>query len=98
MNVSDYTPEQNQWLKMRTAFRANKSHECHGFKNMAVTKDGQLCIGMTLNKTWSHYSATYTQKDGVRSFESREWDLQGKSLDGFADLNMATVNKGVYTI
>lgn len=93
------TIEQKEWLKMRDDAKANKLNSIASFNNMALTVDGYLCIGMTHNKTWSKYSCTYTQIDGVRDFGGAyDWDLYGNSLDGFSDLDLSTIQVGVRVI
>ena len=67
-------------------------------KNIAYTTDGTRCISMTKNKTWGYYSCLYVEIDGQRYVSSRKWDMQGNSLDGRSNLDLATVDIGVYTI
>jgi hypothetical protein len=67
-------------------------------KNIAYTTDGTRCISMTKNKTWSYYSCLYVEVGGRRYVSNRQWDMQGNSLDGRSNLDLATVQSGVYTI
>ena len=96
---SDYTPGEAKYAARQQAVKAGKPNAAIYFKNVAVTMAGDLCIGMTHNKTWSYYSCTYTQAGGVRDFAgSRSWSLSGVSNDGFSDLDLSTVSLGVRII
>ena len=97
--MSDHTAEQTQWLKMRDDAKASKPNAAMRFQNMALTTDGQLCIGMTHDIKLRRYSCTHLQTDGVRDFSGAcSWDNEGGSLDGLSDLNIATIQDGVRTV
>ena len=91
--------EQDQFQKMKQDAKDCKPNAATRFRNMALTVDGHLCIGMTHNKQWRKYSCTYTQVDGVRDFGgAHDWDLYGNSLDGYSDLDLSTIQDGVHVI
>lgn len=98
MSKKERTQDQKKWVRLKGYFESNQFHKCMGFQNMAVTKDGQLCIGMTHNKTWGYYSSSYMEKDGERLNDPRKWDLQGRSLDGGSDLYMSTIQSGIRVV
>ncbi len=93
----NYTPAQKEWLKRRGAVAAGKPNAIACFKNIALTVDGVLCLGMSYSAEHRRYSCTYTETDGVRDFGgSHLWDCEGGSLDcAVSDLNMKTIHESV---
>lgn len=98
MTKKKRTVDQEKWVRLKGFFDSGQFHKCHGFQNMAVTKDGELCIGMTHNNTWGHYSCTYLERGGQRLNEPSKWDLQGRSLDGGSDLYISTIQSGIRVV
>lgn len=93
------TKERVYYDQLKADAKAGKPNKHLLLNNLALTMAGDLCIGMTHNKTWSYYSCTYTQAGGVRDFAgSRSWSLSGVSNDGFSDLDLSTVSLGVRII
>lgn len=93
-----YTIEQQRWLDMRAAAEANKPNAATMFNNLALTMDGELCIGMTHDTARKTYSCSYIERDGVRYMTSRKWQEDGSSVDGDSDLNLKTIQVGVRAI
>lgn len=96
----NYTPGEAEYAKRKADVKAGKPNAGIYFKNIAVTVDGILCIGMTYSFERKCYSCTYTEIDGVRDFGgSHRWDKEGGSLDGsISNLNLASVSDGVRKI
>ncbi|WPJ30546.1 hypothetical protein [Pseudoalteromonas phage vB_PalP_Y7] len=93
------TPESIRWHEQRELYKRQPSKEPPSFKNSALTVDGELCIGMTHNKSVGYYACTYTELNGVRDFGgSRRWSLKGEAEDGGSDLLIDTVQLGIHTI
>lgn len=97
---SKYTPGEAEYLKRKAAVVAGKPNAYTYFKNVALTIDGVLCLGMTYSFERQCYSCTYTETDGVRDFGgSHRWDKEGVSLDSIiSDLDLESVNDGVRTV
>lgn len=95
----DYTAGETEYAKRRAAALAGKPLAEMYFKSMAVTEDGQLCIGMTYSLEWRRYSCSAMIIDGVRVNEPRRWNKAGYSLDDdLSALNIDSVHQGVRTI
>lgn len=93
------TPESIRWHEQQELYKRQPSKEPPSFKNSALTVDGELCIGMTHNKSVGYYACTYTELNGVRDFGgSRRWSLKGEAEDGGSDLQVDTVQLGIHTI
>lgn len=93
------TPEYERWHEQQELYKRQPSKEPPSFKNSALTVDGELCIGMTHNKSVGYYACTYTELNGVRDFGgSRRWSLKGEAEDGGSDLLIDTVQLGIHTI
>lgn len=93
------TNGQIEYARRHAAANANRPNAHGVFNSSALTLAGELCIGMTHNTQHNHYSCTYTEVDGVRDFGGcRQWDLQGRSMDGLSDLDLSTVQTGIRTI
>ena len=93
------TPEYDRWHELLAVSEKSPGKVPSSFKNSALTKAGELCIGMTHNKSVGYYGCTYTQINGVRDFGgARRWALNGVSNDGLSDLDLSTVQTGVHTI
>lgn len=99
MSDKERTIDEEKWIKHMIAAEANKPNAHLYFKNMAVTVDGELCIGMTHDTQHNRYSCTYMEVGGVRDFGGcRRWDIHGGSLDGLSDLRLDTVQQGIRKI
>jgi len=99
MSDKKFTVGQKKWLELREAARASKPNAWAYFKNIALTVDGMLCVGMSYSAEWRRYSCTYLLgEDGKINTEgdSRRWDCEGGSLDGGSDLNLETVSDAIY--
>lgn len=95
----DYTAGETEYLKRKAAALAGKPLAEMYFKSLAVTEDGQLCIGMTYSNEWRRYSCSAMIIDGVRVNEPRRWNKAGYSLDGdLSALNIGSVHQGVRVI
>lgn len=93
------TPEYERWHEQEALYKTKPSKEPPSFKNSALTIEGELCIGMTHNKSVGYLACTYTQLNGVRDFGgSRRWSLNGEAEDGGSDLQVDTVQLGIHTI
>lgn len=93
------TPEYERWHEQEALYKTKPSKEPPSFKNSALTIEGELCIGMTHNKSVGYLACTYTQLNGVRDFGgSRRWNLQGEATDAGSDLLIETVQLGIHTI
>ena len=92
------TPDQKKYYGLRRKIAAGQTLLNQDIKNLALTVDGHLCVGMTLNRTWGHYGSWAIETNGVREIRREEWDLNGRSLTGFSDLDMTTISKGVNTV
>ena len=93
------TPEYDRWHELLAVSEKSPGKVPSSFKNSALTKAGELCIGMTHNKSVGYYGCTYTQLNGVRDFGgSRRWDTQGSSTDGNSALLIDTVQPGVHSV
>ena len=93
------TPESISWHEQKDLYKRQPSKEPPSFKNSALTAAGELCIGMTHNKSVGYYGCTYTQLNGVRDFGgARRWDTQGASIDGNSALLIDTVQPGVHSV
>lgn len=98
-NKEDYTLDEQEWERRMLAAKANKPNAHAYFNNVALTKAGELCLGMTHDTQHNHYSCTYMEVNGVRDFGGcRRWNLQGHSLDGLSALRLSTVQVGVRKI
>jgi len=96
---ADYTKGEAEYAARKIAAKAGKPLAEMYFKSMAVTEDGQLCIGMSYSNEWRRYSCSAMIIDGVRVNEPRRWNKAGYSLDdGLSNLNTASVHMGVRTI
>jgi len=98
-NPKDYTAGEAEYLKRKAAALAGKPLAEMYFKSIAVTEDGQLCIGMTYSNEWRRYSCSAMIIDSTRVNEPRRWNKAGYSLDdGLSDLNMDSVHSSVRTV
>lgn len=97
---ANYTPGEVEYVKRKADVKAGKPNADLFFRNIAVTVDGVLCIGMTYIFERENYTCTYTESDGVRDFGgSHRWDKNGISLDdSISDLNLDSINDGVRKI
>lgn len=96
--MTTHSTEQKEWLQVRNDAKAAKGNAAMRLNNMALTIDGEMCIGMSYSNEWRRYSCSYMQIDGKRINEPSRWDSQGISLEGRSDLNMGTVQDGVRKI
>jgi|GEM_PF-6620610 len=99
MSDKAFTAGQKEWLKRRDAARANKPNAWAYFKNIALTVDGVLCVGMSYNHDLQRYSCTYLiGEDGKIDTEgdSHRWDAEGGALTDCADLNLGSVSDSIY--
>lgn len=96
--MTNRTIEQEEWLQLRNDAKAGKGNAAMRLNSMALTIDGEMCIGMSYSNEWRRYSCTYMQIDSKRLNEPSRWDSQGISLEGRSDLNMGTVQDGVRKI
>lgn len=92
-----YTVDQKKWLDRQAAVKAGKPLAHQSFKNLAVTEDGDLLIGMSYSIEWKQYSCSAIETDGIRVNDPLRWDKYGGSLDGGSDLNLASVHNDVRT-
>lgn len=93
------TPEFIRWHEQQALYASQPKKEVPSFKNSALNEAGELCIGMTHNKSFGYYACTYTELNGVRDFGgSRRWSLNGEAEDGGSDLLIDTVQLGIHTI
>lgn len=97
---SNYTAGEQKYLARQQAVKAGKPNAIAYFKNVALTVDGALCLGMSYSVEHRRYSCTYTETDSVRDFGgSHCWDVEGGSLDcAVSDLNMKTIHESVRKI
>lgn len=92
------TPEAIRWHELSELSKKDLGKVPRSFVNSALTVDGELCIGMTLNKSFGYYGCTYTQLNGARDFGgARRWNLHGEATDGGSDLDISTVQLGLHT-
>lgn len=99
MSDKKYTIDELEWIRRMRAAKAGKTNAQIYFNSIALTEDGELCLGMTHDTQHKHYSCTYMEMDGVRDFGGcRRWDLQGGSIDGLSDLRLDTVQVGIRKI
>lgn len=96
--MNNKTSGQIEYDRRQAAANANKPNAHAYFNNVALTFAGELCVGMTHSKTNNRFSCTYTGKASERDFgDSRQWDLQGFSMDGLSDLDLSTIQSGIRT-
>lgn len=95
MSDKNHTQEQREWLKAREDAKAHKPLAAARFNRLALTIDGELCLGMSYSVEWRRYSCRYMQINGERLNEPSRWDENGVSLEGRSDLNMGTVQPGI---
>ncbi len=91
----DYTPGEAKYAARRLAVNAGKPLAHQFFKNIAVTEDGALLIGMSYSIEWKQYSCSAIETDGIRVNDPLRWDKYGGSLDGGSDLNLPSVHNNV---
>ncbi|MDO5769738.1 MAG: hypothetical protein Q4P13_09555 [Psychrobacter sp.] len=92
------TDDSKKYWQLREDAANNLPNADIYLRNIALTVDGSLCLGMTHNVTWGYYTARYIQRGGLRKAVNLQWDLSGKSADGFSDLDMNTVSRGMNRI
>lgn len=80
-----------EWQDRKSALKAGKPNAYVYFKNIAVTIDDDLCLGMSYNIALQRYSCSAIKSNGVRANDPHRWDKYGVSLDGLSDLNMDTI-------
>lgn len=94
---ADYTPGERKFADLVAALKAGKPNAHQLFKNLALTEDGDLLIGMSYSIEWERYSCSAVEVEGVRTNDTWRWDRHGGSLDGGSDLNLASVHDDVKT-
>lgn len=94
----DYTQGEAEYDRRRLAVKAGTPNAYVYFKNIAVTMDGDLCVGMTKNTQGGYFSCSAIVRDGVRANDPLRWDFQGGSFDGLSDLNVRSVHQDVRTV
>lgn len=94
---SKYTAGEAKYAARQQAVKAGKPNAHQFFKNLAVTEDGALLIGMSYSIEWKRYSCSAIETDGTRVNDPLQWDQYGGSLDGGIDLNLASVHNNVRT-
>lgn len=93
------TPEYERWHEQQALYARQPKKEPTSFRNSALTVTGELCIGMTHNKSVGYLGCTYTQLNGIRDFGgARRWSTYGEATDGGSDLLLETVQVGIHTI
>lgn len=94
----NYTKGEKEYDRLRLAVKAGKPNAYAYFVNVAVTMDGDLCVGMTKNTQGGYFSCSAIVRDGVRTNDPLRWDFQGGSFDGLSDLNVRSVHQDVRKI
>ena len=94
---ANYTQGEAKYAACKQAVKASKPNAHQFFKNLAVTEEGALLIGMSYSIEWKRYSCSAIETDGMRVNDPLQWDEFGGSLDGGSDLNLASVHNNVRT-
>ena len=98
MSNESKTLGEQRFDQLKQDAKTNKHNATVRFNNMALTKAGELCIGMSRSREWNRYSCSYMEVDGIRLNDPRRWDLYGNSSDHLSDLRLDTVQVGVRTV